>query len=79
MAVKIFAKYGTSERIAVRPAMGVLTQDLQADLEAKFGGRWLYVQDLVMLDYLLFTASKDYLGFDNNPDNDYCGNFVKAF
>lgn len=77
MKTIILANHRTKERVVCQIGIMQEIDGLMKDLNEKLGGNWVYVQDLKPYEAVAFEATKPYLGFDNNPEDDYCGNILK--
>lgn len=77
MLTVILAKHGTKERVVCQINSKTEIGALKEQLDLRLGGYWVYVQDLLIYDAIPFAAAKPYLGFDGNPEKDYCGNLIK--
>lgn len=69
--LKIFAKYGTDEKIAVycRPEQ---TRVLQIEFGKQFGGEWVLVDECMTTGEILkFHDGKVYRGFESGQANGY--------
>lgn len=68
--LSIFAKLGTNERkiVFINPN----ENDIQSILNQKYGGEWIFVNELCLGDILDFKSEDIYEGFDNREDDNYC-------
>lgn len=75
--IVILANYGTTERVAVnifnRKEIISIIDELNI---CNPGTKWIQVQDLKYKQGIRFSCEKTYKGFDNNPNDDYCGNLL---
>ena len=73
MALKIFAKKGTSEK-AIVACLRKEVRSTLVDLNEKFGGEWIPVDELnAMSEILCFNDGLEYTGFGGNTeDGRYC-------
>ncbi|MBS1667678.1 MAG: hypothetical protein JST58_09905 [Bacteroidetes bacterium] len=76
MKTIILANHKTKERVVCQIGLREEIRGLMKDLNEKLGGNWVYIQDLKPYQVVPFEAAKPYLGFDNNSENDYCGNLI---
>ncbi len=78
--LKIFAKYGTDEKIAVycRPTQ---IRVLQLEFRKQFGGEWLLVDEcMIGGEILKFQDGRIYRGFEPEQSDDYrYSNAIKRF
>jgi hypothetical protein len=74
--VIIMADHHTKRRVVARVDLLEQVIPLMHDLNATLGGSWIQVQELKPYEVVPFEAAKDYHGFDNNPEDDYCGNLI---
>jgi hypothetical protein len=68
--IKIFAQYGTRNRIAMPIRKGENIKNLLVALNGRFGGSWVLVDDIKHGDIIPFQSKHKYLGF--NGGSDYC-------
>ncbi len=76
MKTVIFANHKTNERVVCQVGLLQKIRELMSNLNNKLSGNWVYVQELKPYQVIPFTAAKVYHGFDNNPEDDYCGNLI---
>lgn len=76
MKTVILANHRTKERVVCQIGLREEIGGLMKALNKKLGGDWVYIQDLKPYQAAPFEAAKPYLGFDNNPEDDYCGNII---
>jgi hypothetical protein len=68
--MKIFAKYGTDEKVILTCENSKVGDTLTL-LEQKYGGRWLWVDNLQFNEGVKFNDGLIYLGADGR-DRRYC-------
>lgn len=69
--LKIFAKHGTDEKIAVYCHRGQFAM-LQNEFDRQFGGKWLLVDEcLTGGEILKFNDGQVYQGFEPNQPDDF--------
>jgi hypothetical protein len=69
--LKIFAKYGTDEKIAVFCQRNQVSR-LQERFEVEFGGKWLLVDEcLTGGEILKFQDGQTYKGFEPNQTDSF--------
>jgi hypothetical protein len=76
MKTIILANHHTNERVVCQIGLLEEVGGLMKSLNENLGGDWVYIQDLEPYQAIPFEAAKLYHGFDNNPENDYCGNII---
>lgn len=78
--LKIFAKYGTDEKIAVFCHKGQIAQ-LRERFENEYGGIWVLVDECMTGGEILkFNDSQIYKGFEpGKPDNFRYSSAIKRF
>jgi len=62
--IRIFAKQGTDEKVLF-VCQRFQVNDVQKYLNEKYGGNWLYVEDLRINEMFLCKDGLVYEGFDN--------------
>ena len=72
--VVILANKGTNERMAILSTRG---SHILKDINEKFGGNWIKVNNLEFGDVLRFVSTDVYRGYDGRDDDNYCkGNLL---
>ncbi len=75
MKTLIFAKFGTTERVAIATGASSGTFSfLQKQLRLQLGGEWVAVNELKINDCVHFDSGVIYEGFiGGDHDDNYCG------
>ena len=78
--LKIFAKYGTDEKVAVYCRSGQI-QDIMKKLNEIFGGKWILVDECMTGGEILkFNDGQIYRGFEpQQPDDFRYSKAIKKF
>ena len=70
--LKIFAKYGTDEKVAMFCHPRQEIRPIQISLETLFGGDWLLVDEVkTSCEILKFNDGQIYKGFDSSKSFDF--------
>lgn len=73
--ISIFARLGTTERKVV--FINPRENNIQSILNQKYGGDWVFVNELCLGDVLDFNSEDVYEGFDGRKDDNYCVGALK--
>lgn len=69
--LKIFANYGTSDKVAVYCHPGQI-RDIMKKLNEKFGGNWILVDEVkISGEILKFNDNQVYRGFEPSESDDF--------
>lgn len=71
--IKIFARQGSTIKVAILLPNGVqhVVRKAQIELHMKYGGDWVYVEDVKENEVIRFDDGKIYNGFEPGQPDDY--------